>query len=347
MSTPIERIRDAVDSRKLLGELGASRITGSGNIRSTCPIHLGDNPSAFVFSESNKMWYCHTGCQSGGDCFDLVMQVDECSFMEAVHKLAKMFKVNVDWDNETIEENYFRGEAQAFIEQMMKRNKVTDLPAFKLPPMKLSKITSFRGYTQETIDWWKFRFCDEGELQDRIMIPFEDVDGRLVGITGRATLPNQVEKFLHRPRNLHTGFFLTGLGRNLKAGHVERAGYSVKIVEGVFDCARWTDAGFPSVCAPIGVFFTDEHMIQLYKAGVLRLELGFDGDLAGRNGMRKAYEKAKGKFEVFFLDYPKGKDADDCTIEELQEVHANKLLPHEWFAKYGKDLEKAPKKGGK
>jgi Replicative DNA helicase len=51
---PLERIRDAVDVRKLLGYYGAQRIHGSGQVRSTCPIHRGDNPTAFVFDERRK-----------------------------------------------------------------------------------------------------------------------------------------------------------------------------------------------------------------------------------------------------------------------------------------------------
>ena len=338
MSTPVERIRDAVDVRKLLEVYGAQRIKGGGNVRSTCPIHGGDNPSAFVFSESNKMYYCHTGCQTGGDCFDFVMKMDEVTFIESAKRLAELFKVKVDWANETIEENAFRDEAKRFIESMMKKANKKELPAFQMPKdYKLSKIKEFRGYAPETIEWWKFRYCDEGELADRILIPFEDVDKRLVGITGRATLAEQAEKFLHRPRNLHTGFFLTGLGRNLD--FVREAGNSVKIVEGVFDCARWWEAGFKNVCAPIGVFFTDEHILQLYKAGVTDLEFGYDNDKAGRNGIRKAIKKAKGKFGLSVLDYPQGKDADDCTQEELQEIDANKLNIYEWYAKYGEELE--------
>lgn len=337
MSKPIERIRDAVDVHKLLEIYGAQRIKGSGNVRSTCPIHGGDNATAFVFSEHNKMYFCHTGCLEGGDCFDFVMKMEECNFMTAVRKLAELFNVTVDWENETIEENTFSEEAKAFLERMMKKAKKHELPAYKVDKkLKMTKIKSYRGYSQETIEWWKFRYCTDGELVDRLIIPFEDVEKRLVGITGRA-MKGQPEKFLHRPRNLHTGYFLTGLGRNLE--FIQKAGYSVKILEGVFDCARWWDNGFKNVAAPIGVFFTEEHILQLYKANVTILEFGFDNDKAGRNGMRKAYERAKGKFEIYFLEYPEGKDADDLTKEELIEVDANKLEPHEWFSKYGRELE--------
>lgn len=338
MSNPVERIRDAVDLKKLLGVYGAQRIKGTGNIRSTCPIHRGDNPSAFVFSESDKVYYCHTGCQEGGDVFDFVMRADECTFMEAVRKLADMFNVVVDWETEEIEENPFREQAKEFIERMMKKNKIHELPPYKIKDMNFSKVKSYRGYAPETIEWWKFRFCTEGELKDRLVIPLEDVDKRLVGITGRATLPEQKEKFMHRPRQLHTGYFLTGLGRNLD--FVREAGNSVIICEGLFDTAKWWDCNHKNVCCPIGVFFTDEHILQLYKAGVTDISLAFDNDRAGRNGMRKAYKRARNKFGITFLVYPEGKDADDCTKEELDEVHKNRLLPHEWFKKYGEELEK-------
>lgn len=334
----VERIRDAVDVKKLLGYYGAQRIKGSGNVRSTCVIHGGDNPTAFVFSETEKLWYCHTGCLRGGDVFDFVMEMEECSFIEAVKKLAEMFNVSVDWENETIEENVFRDQARAFIERMMKKKKVHTLPPYKIKDMKFTKIKEYRGYSPETIEHWKLRYCTEGELKDRIVIPFEDVDRRLVGITGRATKAEQKEKFLHRPRNLHTGYFLTGLGRNLK--YVQEAGNRVKIVEGIFDCCRWFEAGFKNVCAPIGLFFTDEHILQLFKAGVTIIELGFDNDKAGRNGIRKAIKKAKGKFDIYILDYPEGKDPDDCTVEELVEVDKNKLTIWEWYEKYGEDIEK-------
>lgn len=342
MSNAVERIREAVDVRVLLGAYGGRNIKGTGNVRSCCPIHQGDNTTAFVFTQSNKMWYCFTGACGGGDCFDFVMQMDECSFKESAVKLAEMFNVVVDWETEEIEENPFRDQARAFIEQMMKKKNVHVLPAFKLPQdMKLVKVNEFRGYSPETIEWWKFRYCIEGELQDRLVIPFEDVDRRLVGITGRA-MKGQPEKFMHRPRNLHTGYFLTGLGRNIE--FVREAGNSVKIVEGAFDCARWWDNGFKNVCAPIGLFFTDEHVLQLYKAGVTTIELGFDNDEAGRNGIRKAIKRAKGKFDIYVLDYPEGKDADDCTKEELEEIDRTKLLYWEWLEKYGEKLEGEKKK---
>lgn len=333
----VEQIKQAWNIHEIIKALGAEHIKGSGELRCCCPLHRGDNPTAFVINEYTGVFYCHTNC-GGGDVIDLVMEIEELPFKQAVKWIADMFGVAIDWETAVIEEDAFRKDARKFIEQMMKRNKQTQLPAFKIQNMKFAKVNEYRGYSPETLAWWKMRYCTEGELKDRIVMALEDVDKRLVGITGRATKTEQVEKFMHRPRNLHTGYFLTGLGRNIK--YVQEANNTAKIVEGLFDCARWYDCGHRNVCCPIGVFFTEEHILQLYKAGVTTLEIGFDGDKAGRNGFRKAYKKAVGKFEVYYLDYPEGKDADDCTKEELDQVVKNRLTYWEFCEKYGEEIEK-------
>jgi hypothetical protein len=271
------------------------------------------------------------------------MQVEEIGFRDAVKWLAHLQGItDIDWDREEIDENYFRDEAKKFIELMMKRANKKELPEWTPKGMTFEPVTEYRGYSPETIAHWGLQRCLSGDLVDRIYIPMEDVDNRQVGATGRATLEEQAHKFYHRPRSLNTGYFLTGLGRNLE--YVREANNTVKIVEGVFDAARWFDNGYRNVCAPIGLFFTDEHVDQLFKAGVTTIELGFDNDKAGRNGIRKAIKKAMWKFEVYVLVYPEGKDADDLVECELNMVDKNRLTIYEWYDKYGENLETADKK---
>lgn len=332
----IERIRDAVDVRKLMGHYGANP-RGHGNVRSACPVHGGSNPTAFVFSESNKMWYCHTDCMEGGDAFDFVMRMEECSFMEAVKIIAEMFNVSVNWDTEEIDENYFRDEARAFIESMRKRQQVTpELPLYKFEG-KLARVNAYRGFSPEAIEHWKLRACTEGELHDRVVMPIEDINKRLVGVTGRKIKAELQAKWLHRPRNLHTGWVLTGLGRNLE--EVQKKN-EVIVVEGIFDCVRMWDAGMKNVCTPIGTFFTDEHEKEALKTGVTEFVCGLDNDKAGRNGTRKIIERLQYKFDLTILNLPEGKDPCDCTHEELSLAYQTRLTPREWYSRYGKDKEK-------
>jgi DNA primase len=267
------------------------------------------------------------------------MGVNEVGFKQAVIWLANLQGItDIDWDREEIDENYFRDEAKKFIEQMMKRSNKKELPSWEPKGMTFEPVKDYRGYSLETITHWGLQRCLSGDLVDRVVLPIEDVDNRLVGMTGRATLDSQSAKYYHRPRSLNTGWILTGLGRNLE--HIREANNTVIICEGIMDCARWYDVGVKYTCCPIGVFFTEEHVEQLFKAGVTTVYFAFDSDKAGRNGVRKAIQRANHKFEIYVLDYPDGKDADESSPAELAQVLANKMTPWEFYDKWGKDLEK-------
>lgn len=336
----VKKLTDKMDVRAILEELNFSSIKSTGSeLKACCEVHGGDCTTAFSINKHTGIWYCHTGCQSGGDIFDVIMGVNEIGFKQAVQWLANLQGItDIDWDREEIDENYFRDEAKKFIELMMKRANKKELPEWSPKGMTFEPVTDYRWYSPETIAHWGIQLCTSGDLEHRVVMTIEDVENRLVGMTGRATLEGQAHKYYHRPRSLNTGWVLTGLGRNLE--YVREAGNTVKIVEGIPDSARWWDNGYKNVCCPIGLFFTDEHIEQLFRAGVTTLELGFDNDKAGRNGIRKAIKKATHKFEIYVLDYPEGKDADDLTLDELAQVDANKMTPWEWYDKYGKDLEK-------
>lgn len=52
-----------------------------------CPIHGGDNPNAFVVSLQKNLWYCFTGCNTGGDIVDLVRRLDGKNFQQTLQYL--------------------------------------------------------------------------------------------------------------------------------------------------------------------------------------------------------------------------------------------------------------------
>ena len=55
-----------------------------------CPIHGGDNPSAFVVSISKNLWHCFSVCQAGGDVIELVRHLDRLSYSETAERLASL-----------------------------------------------------------------------------------------------------------------------------------------------------------------------------------------------------------------------------------------------------------------
>ncbi len=89
----LRKLLAAVDLGGLAEREGA-KFEGRKNgreLRGTCPIHGGDNPTAFVIYQDNDglaRWHCYTTCASGGDAIGLVMKLRNLEFIEAVRYLA-------------------------------------------------------------------------------------------------------------------------------------------------------------------------------------------------------------------------------------------------------------------
>ena len=47
-----------------------------------CPLHQGDNPTAFRVHAERNLWHCWTAC-GGGDVVDLVRMIHRCSYAQA------------------------------------------------------------------------------------------------------------------------------------------------------------------------------------------------------------------------------------------------------------------------
>jgi len=337
----VKTLVDKMDVRAVLEELNFQHIKPSGSqLRACCALHGGDNPTSFTINKRTGYFFCHTNC-GGGDIYDCIMGVLECNFADAVRWLADLQGVTVDWDNEEIDENYFRDEAMKFMESMTSKKVPKILPSFDTSKYTFSGVSEYRGYSQETINHWGLRYCENADLEGRIVMPIEDYDKRIVGVTGRATRDDHTSKFLHRPRNLHTGSVLTGLGRNLE--WIQEKSECI-VIEGIFDCAKFWDSGIKNVACPIGTFFTDQYIMQLIKAGVTSVVLAFDNDGAGRNGIRKAIKKALPFFDLYCIAFDEGKDADETEPDRLHELYNNKLTWYEWVDLYSETLEEVKKK---
>ena len=55
-----------------------------------CPIHDGDNPSAFVVDCRRDLWHCFTRCQGGGDLIELVRRLDHVDYDEVARDLLEI-----------------------------------------------------------------------------------------------------------------------------------------------------------------------------------------------------------------------------------------------------------------
>lgn len=100
VQTPLSRLTDQIGGYYaahpdlivgLLQRLGADSIRPfKGEIRCTCPIHMGTNRNAFAvwFDRGYPVWRCHTDCADKGTLAKLVMKKYGSSFEQAVTWLA-------------------------------------------------------------------------------------------------------------------------------------------------------------------------------------------------------------------------------------------------------------------
>jgi hypothetical protein len=68
--------------------------------RAACPIHAGDNKSAFSFND--ELWNCHS-CGAGGDIITLIQELQRTDFHGAVQYLAKRKGITLDAPEGTTE----------------------------------------------------------------------------------------------------------------------------------------------------------------------------------------------------------------------------------------------------
>jgi len=76
------------------GLLAALRCRGK-RLVGPCPVHGGDNPTAFVVNRHDNTWYCFTGCTSGGDVVELVRRL-EGGYRQAALYLASLAGATTD-----------------------------------------------------------------------------------------------------------------------------------------------------------------------------------------------------------------------------------------------------------
>jgi len=102
-------IKDAVPVERYAADVAPSlRKVSKTRMRGCCPIHEGENPTAFVVYLDTNRWHCHR-CNIGGDVLDLCELVEKhAETWTAMLSLAQRYSVELPekserwrrWQNE-------------------------------------------------------------------------------------------------------------------------------------------------------------------------------------------------------------------------------------------------------
>lgn len=111
----IQQVRDAAKIEEVVGDYVSLRRRGA-NMIGLCPFHNEKTPS-FNVNPARGIYKCF-GCSKSGHAIGFIMEIERCTFPEAVRMLAKKYHIQIEEREQTEEEK----QAQSDIESMTRVN---------------------------------------------------------------------------------------------------------------------------------------------------------------------------------------------------------------------------------
>lgn len=336
-----EQVRDSADIVEVIAGYVSLKKRGH-NHWGCCPFHGEKTPSFCVNAEKN-MFYCF-GCHEGGDVFNFIMKIENCSFVDAVKMLASRYGIAVPEKEKTAQEirqekyravllqanelaerffhacllNTHYGE-QAL--QYLRKRGITKQTIEKFSIgfainnySALSVSLTKRGCSQEALV--KAGLCLDGrnnniydKFRNRVMIPIKDAKGRTVGFGGRV-IDDSVPKYMNTGETelFNKRHLLFGFNAALSDIKKER---KAVVVEGYMDAISLHAYGINNVVASMGTAFS-EQQAKLIKRAADTVVFCYDSDNAGRRASVRAVSIAKSAgLAVKVAVVPNGKDPDE------------------------------------
>jgi DNA primase len=266
-----------------------------------CPLHGGDNPTAFHVHLKRGLWHCFTAC-GGGDIVDLVRRIENCSFAEAAHHLKRLIdcvrpsSASLASNQKTADNSVYH----PFGYHLPLRPSVSFLQDVK----KISVLTALH-YEAGTTNRSPF-------LRGTVAVRLHDLSGCPLGYCGR---------YLNHKTILRWGKWRFPK-KFPKAGilyNAHRALCSIKqgivVVECPWAVMRLSQAGINGAVALLGTAISAIQLDWLIKAPKVLLLL--DGDQPGRCASSAIANTLRQHTKVAVHYLPNGMEPEDFSDEQL------------------------------
>ena len=340
-----------------------------------CPFHQEKTPS-FTVSTTKQMYYCF-GCGSGGNVLKFLMEVGKSSFSDVVLDLARRYQVQIKTELPENRQEFQRQiSLREKLYEILSMTNSFYQHALRQPQGKiaLEYLQISRQISEETIQNFQLGYAPNGwktiygylveqkgfplelvekaglilprksgtgyydRFRDRLMIPINDVQGRVIGFGGR-TLSDEQPKYLNSPETE-----LFDKGKTLFA--LDKAKTTIAkqdkavVVEGYFDVIALHASGIKNVVASLGTALNLIQIRQLLRyTESKQIILNFDADRAGIHATERVIGEIEnlaysGEVQLRVLNIPDGKDADEYlrthSAEKYQELLVNSTLWINW-----------------
>lgn len=311
-----------------------------------CPFH-GEKTASFSVDAEQQLYYCF-GCKAGGNVFHFIMDIERCSFHEAVELLAERAHIpmpemvnDADWELRNTKRKRLLSanrEAAAFYHEMLFKPEGADsLSYLRKRGLSDSVIRKFglgaapdhwtaltdhllsRGYSIDELSSAGLTLVKppkEGSnkqryfdmFRNRAIFPIIDMYKNVLAFGGRA-LGKEMPKYLNTSDTL-----IFNKRKGVFAANLLRQNRHldrVILVEGYMDVVSLTQFGVEGVCATLGTALTNEQA-RLLKRFAPEVWLGYDGDSAGQHAILRGLDiLSEEGVPSKVLDFPDGLDPDE------------------------------------
>ncbi|MCB0283136.1 MAG: DNA primase [Calditrichaeota bacterium] len=356
----IDEVRSSINVVHYISQFVNLKKEGR-NFKGLCPFHQEKTPS-FVVSPEKQFYHCF-GCGQGGNLYTFIMEYEKLSFIDAVTRAAEFAgitlpKAEVKDDQEvshTQKLHEINETACYFFEkQLFKESNKKQLDYFLNRKLSHHTIKSFRlGYAADSFDLLLNHFKAKSsdlklaeelgliqkkqsgtdyydKFRHRMIFPFFNLSGKIIGFGGRKLKEEQQPKYLNSPESIiyKKGQTLYGLSHAIQT---IREDDFIVLVEGYFDLLRLVDAGLTNVVASSGTALT-EQQAKLMSRFSKNVFIAYDGDGAGiKAAIRNAQIIENQELNAFIVPMPEGEDPDTFVlkygIKDFRSLLDQRVLP--------------------
>ena len=362
----IEAIKERVDIVDVISEYVVLKKKGK-DYSGLCPFHDEKSPS-FSVSPTKQVYYCF-GCGQGGNTFKFLMELGKRSFGDVVLELANRYQVPIKTLEPEQKKELQRqlSQREQLYEILAVTTAFYQHVLYQPQGEKaLNYLKEKRGLKPEIIQQFQLGYSPEGwetlyrylveqkhyplalveqaglikprktnngyydQFRDRLMIPIQDIQGRVIGF-GSRTLGTDEPKYLNSPETPLFDKGKTLFGLDKAKNSIQKQDQAI-VVEGYFDVIALHAAGFTHAIAALGTAFSkDQLKLLLRYTDSKQVIFNFDADKAGTKATQRAIREIEpliysGQVNLRVLNLPEGKDADEFLKSSPESIQQYQVL---------------------
>lgn len=344
----LNELREKVDIVEIISNYIPLTPKGK-NFFGVCPFHADHSPSMSV-SREKQMYKCFS-CGAAGNVFTFIQNYENVTFYEAVQLLAnkvgislaipikseKKEKYTKEYEMMELALKYYQNNLNTSLGEKAKKylynrnledEVIKDFEiGYAASTHTLNKLLLKKGYT--VLEMQKLGLVSTSKEEydiffDRVMIPLYNLEGQVVGFTGRALDDTNTPKYLGSKESIiyKKGNLLFNYHRAKESIKLNK---EIILVEGNMDAIRLYASGIKNVVALMGTALTKEQ-IQIIKKLRCKVILMLDNDTAGE---KATYDDGllleQENIDVLVVRLSGEKDPDSYIIKNGVEAITNNI----------------------